>query len=271
MDRFRCSWASCWPWASTPSSLLSPVASSPPFCSPHLLSSWRALRPSSTALPLLFTMARTKQTAHKSTRGGRPPGSNWPPRPPENRAALATGGAKKPHRFRPKTVALWGWKWRRSRTSHTLLLHGRATLKISSGRKRSGKKEEVGEGRERRSTRLPWSPFGNGGKPMGSFAGWRADEEEGEMIVWASGQPGKTRPSPPVNKNGPGWASGMVDQARYAARYGARYAARYPARCPGLDPIMQPRLGSSPNRKSACLTFSSSFPPFVSFLLELHL
>ncbi|ELK29789.1 Histone H3, embryonic [Myotis davidii] len=49
-------------------------------------------------------MARTKQTARKST-GGKAPRKQRPPRA-ARKSAPATGGVKKPHRYRPGTVAL---------------------------------------------------------------------------------------------------------------------------------------------------------------------
>ncbi|KAF3773886.1 histone H3-2 [Nymphaea thermarum] len=56
------------------------------------------------ALSLLFTMARTKQTARKST-GGKAPRKQLATKA-ARKSAPATGGVKKPHRFRPGTVAL---------------------------------------------------------------------------------------------------------------------------------------------------------------------
>ncbi len=49
-------------------------------------------------------MARTKQTARKST-GGKAPQKQLASKA-ARKAALATGGCKKPHRYRPGTVAL---------------------------------------------------------------------------------------------------------------------------------------------------------------------
>lgn len=51
-----------------------------------------------------FIMARTKQTARKST-GGKAPRHQLATKA-ARRSAPATGGVKKPHRFRPGTVAL---------------------------------------------------------------------------------------------------------------------------------------------------------------------
>ena len=48
-------------------------------------------------------MARTKQTARKST-GGKAPRKQLATK--AGKSALATGGVKKPHRYRPGTVAL---------------------------------------------------------------------------------------------------------------------------------------------------------------------
>ena len=51
-------------------------------------------------------MARTKQTAKKST-GGKAPRRKQPAATaPARKSAPATGGVKKPHRYRPGTVAL---------------------------------------------------------------------------------------------------------------------------------------------------------------------
>ncbi|GAW04075.1 histone H3 [Lentinula edodes] len=50
-------------------------------------------------------MARTKQTARKST-GGKAPRKQLATKAARKTAATATGGVKKPHRFRPGTVAL---------------------------------------------------------------------------------------------------------------------------------------------------------------------
>src|ERR1043166_1878610 len=49
-------------------------------------------------------MARTKQTARKST-GGKAPRKQWATKA-ARKSAPATGGVKKPHRYRPGTVAL---------------------------------------------------------------------------------------------------------------------------------------------------------------------
>ncbi|XP_046507372.1 histone H3-like centromeric protein CSE4, partial [Equus quagga] len=59
----------------------------------YVLSSW-----------LCFTMARTKQTARKST-GGKAPRKQLATKA-ARKSAPATGGVKKPHRYRPGTVAL---------------------------------------------------------------------------------------------------------------------------------------------------------------------
>jgi len=50
-------------------------------------------------------MARTKQTARKST-GGKAPRKQLATKAARKTAQTATGGVKKPHRFRPGTVAL---------------------------------------------------------------------------------------------------------------------------------------------------------------------
>lgn len=52
----------------------------------------------------LYTMARTKQTARKST-GGKAPRKQLATKA-ARKSAPATGGVKKPHRYRPGTVAL---------------------------------------------------------------------------------------------------------------------------------------------------------------------
>ncbi|KAF9524581.1 histone-fold-containing protein, partial [Crepidotus variabilis] len=51
------------------------------------------------------SMARTKQTARKST-GGKAPRKQLATKAARKTAQTATGGVKKPHRFRPGTVAL---------------------------------------------------------------------------------------------------------------------------------------------------------------------
>ncbi|KAF8344341.1 histone-fold-containing protein [Cantharellus anzutake] len=50
-------------------------------------------------------MARTKQTARKST-GGKAPRKQLSTKQAKKSAPSTTGGVKKPHRFRPGTVAL---------------------------------------------------------------------------------------------------------------------------------------------------------------------
>ncbi|KAL7025651.1 hypothetical protein ACKWTF_013579 [Chironomus riparius] len=50
-------------------------------------------------------MARTKQTARKST-GGKAPRKKVVPVTAARKGPMNTGGVKKPHRFRPGTVAL---------------------------------------------------------------------------------------------------------------------------------------------------------------------
>ncbi|KAI0738111.1 histone-fold-containing protein [Irpex lacteus] len=50
-------------------------------------------------------MARTKQTARKST-GGKAPRKQLASKAARKTAPVPTGGVKKPHRFRPGTVAL---------------------------------------------------------------------------------------------------------------------------------------------------------------------
>ena len=51
-------------------------------------------------------MARTKQTARKSTTGGKAPRKQLLASKAARKSAPAAGGVKKPHRFRPGTVAL---------------------------------------------------------------------------------------------------------------------------------------------------------------------
>ncbi len=63
-------------------------------------------------------MARTKQTARKSTGGKAPP--KWLATKADRRSAPATGGIKKPHRYHPGTVALR--KIRRYQKSTDLLI-----------------------------------------------------------------------------------------------------------------------------------------------------
>ncbi|KAI7832191.1 histone H3 type 2 [Gamsiella multidivaricata] len=59
---------------------------------------------SRTSEPDNLTMARTKQTARKST-GGKAPRKQLATKA-ARKSAPATGGVKKPHRYRPGTVAL---------------------------------------------------------------------------------------------------------------------------------------------------------------------
>ena len=56
-------------------------------------------------LLLLVPMARTKQTAHKST-GGKAPRKQLATKAFHRKSAPSKGGLKKPHRYRPGTVAL---------------------------------------------------------------------------------------------------------------------------------------------------------------------
>ncbi|XP_045672584.1 histone H3-like [Phyllostomus hastatus] len=64
----------------------------------------RTLPESLPVASLLFAMARTKQTARKST-GGKAPRKQLATKA-ARKSAPATGGVKKPHRYRPGTVAL---------------------------------------------------------------------------------------------------------------------------------------------------------------------
>ncbi|CAJ1937895.1 unnamed protein product [Sphenostylis stenocarpa] len=70
-------------------------------CKPHQRSPFPFAPPQSTRT---FQMARTKQTARKST-GGKAPRKQLATKA-ARKSAPATGGVKKPHRFRPGTVAL---------------------------------------------------------------------------------------------------------------------------------------------------------------------
>ena len=64
----------------------------------------RTARASSSLLSQVSKMARTKQTARKST-GGKAPRKQLATKA-ARKSAPATGGVKKPHRYRPGTVAL---------------------------------------------------------------------------------------------------------------------------------------------------------------------
>ncbi|XP_018558886.2 histone H3, embryonic-like [Lates calcarifer] len=78
-------------------------------------------------------MARTKQTARKST-GGKAPRKQLATKA-ARKSAPATGGVKKPHRYRPGTVALR--EIRRYQKS-TELLDPQAALPAPGQRDRSG-------------------------------------------------------------------------------------------------------------------------------------
>ncbi|KAM0832879.1 hypothetical protein ACQ4PT_064599 [Festuca glaucescens] len=81
--------------------LLTPISSIPSEISPELLPLPHTNQaPPQPPLP----MARTKQTARKST-GGKAPRKQLATKA-ARKSAPATGGVKKPHRFRPGTVAL---------------------------------------------------------------------------------------------------------------------------------------------------------------------
>ncbi|TYG37765.1 hypothetical protein ES288_D13G167500v1, partial [Gossypium darwinii] len=73
------------------------------FTAPNLLSFSQETNKSSLQ-PTQTQMARTKQTARKST-GGKAPRKQLATKA-ARKSAPATGGVKKPHRFRPGTVAL---------------------------------------------------------------------------------------------------------------------------------------------------------------------
>ena len=64
----------------------------------------RSYRVTQTQTHSQVTMARTKQTARKST-GGKAPRKQLATKA-ARKSAPATGGVKKPHRYRPGTVAL---------------------------------------------------------------------------------------------------------------------------------------------------------------------
>ena len=71
-------------------------------------------------------MARTKQTARKST-GGKAPRKQLATKA-ARKSAPATGGVKKPHRYRPGTVALR--EIRRYQKSTELLIHKLPFLRL---------------------------------------------------------------------------------------------------------------------------------------------
>ena len=73
-------------------------------CSDQLLLRWWGIAVTSFALYLALQMARTKQTARKST-GGKAPRKQLATEA-ARKSAPGTGGIKKPHRYRPGTVAL---------------------------------------------------------------------------------------------------------------------------------------------------------------------
>ncbi|KAJ3128219.1 histone H3.3 [Nowakowskiella sp. JEL0407] len=83
----------------TPDSFKNP--SSPQSQIPNNLNTFSLSKLSTTTLS---TMARTKQTARKST-GGKAPRKQLATKA-ARKSAPATGGVKKPHRYRPGTVAL---------------------------------------------------------------------------------------------------------------------------------------------------------------------
>ena len=66
--------------------------------------SWGVLRDVRRFTLFSIKMARTKQTARKST-GGKAPRKQLATKA-ARKSAPATGGVKKPHRYRPGTVAL---------------------------------------------------------------------------------------------------------------------------------------------------------------------
>ena len=76
----------------------------PPPCMPSCERCSPSFLHSSTHLQSPSTMARTKQTARKST-GGKAPRKQLATKA-ARKSAPATGGVKKPHRYRPGTVAL---------------------------------------------------------------------------------------------------------------------------------------------------------------------
>ena len=74
--------------------------------SPPLLAALKHPRTTQQQAP---SMARTKQTARKST-GGKAPRKQLATKA-ARKSAPATGGVKKPHRYRPGTVALREIRW----------------------------------------------------------------------------------------------------------------------------------------------------------------
>ena len=74
-------------------------------------------------------MARTKQTARKST-GGKAPRKQLATKA-ARKSAPATGGVKKPHRYRPGTVALREIRRYQKSTELLLLLLCEKSLKTS--------------------------------------------------------------------------------------------------------------------------------------------
>ena len=89
-------------------------------------------------------MARTKQTARKST-GGKAPRKQLATKA-ARKSAPATGGVKKPHRYRPGTVALR--EIRRYQKSTELLIR-----KVRRGGAGGCSKERWGG-----PTHIPWTP-----------------------------------------------------------------------------------------------------------------
>ncbi|KVH90827.1 Histone-fold, partial [Cynara cardunculus var. scolymus] len=81
-------------------------------------------------------MARTKQTARKST-GGKAPRKQLATKA-ARKSAPATGGVKKPHRFRPGTVALR--EIRKYQKSTELLIRKLPFQRLQTARKSTGGK-----------------------------------------------------------------------------------------------------------------------------------
>jgi histone H3 len=65
-------------------------------------------------------MAHTKQTAHKLT-GGKAPRKQLASKTAARQTANTAGGVKKPHRFRPGTVALREIRWYQKLTELLIL------------------------------------------------------------------------------------------------------------------------------------------------------
>ncbi|CAI0404077.1 unnamed protein product [Linum tenue] len=119
-------------------------------------------------------MARTKQTARKST-GGKAPRKQLATKA-ARKSAPATAGVKKPHRFRPGTVAL-----REIRLPFQRLVREIAQdfKDIQLARRIKGRRPRR---RGRRPRRLPAAGGGGGGEPIGDLVvEWRRGAIGGEF------------------------------------------------------------------------------------------